>query len=305
MLGSGPESWHPNPDDLLPARRGPAVRHGPVLPHHARAAARPGARGQRVGADLARATTDHVGAAARSSCIDVEVPTHVASLVEFASGPIATLVTSFDVQATRYCNIEVYGTEATLSVPEPEHVRRPGADQAQRRRGVDRHRAAARAPAAAARHRSRRHDVGAAHRARAPHVERARAARARADDRRARGGRRGPARRSRDDVRTRGAAAGRPRRRTPSTTDRGARWRRCATASSAPGSSRSSTSARSRACAASRSPGSRRARRRTALAASVRARGSGRGARVRQRARDGARTSTSSRSSTPTRPGRR
>ena len=55
----------------------------------------------------------------RGELIDVEVPTHVASLVEFESGPIATLVTSFDVQATRYRNIEVYGTEATLSVPDP------------------------------------------------------------------------------------------------------------------------------------------------------------------------------------------
>ena len=51
--------------------------------------------------------------------IDVEVPTHVGALVEFASGPIATLVTSFDVQATRYFNIEVYGSDATLSVPNP------------------------------------------------------------------------------------------------------------------------------------------------------------------------------------------
>ena len=66
--------------------------------------------------------------------------------MEFASGPIATLVTSFDVQATRYFNIEVYGTDATLSVPNPEHVRRAGADEAQRRRSVDRHRAAAGAP---------------------------------------------------------------------------------------------------------------------------------------------------------------
>ena len=55
----------------------------------------------------------------RGELIDVEVPTHVASLVEFVSGPIATLVTSFDVQATRYANIEVYGTEATLAVPNP------------------------------------------------------------------------------------------------------------------------------------------------------------------------------------------
>ena len=43
----------------------------------------------------------------------------MAALVEFESGPIATLVTSFDVQASRYRNIEVYGTDAALSVPDP------------------------------------------------------------------------------------------------------------------------------------------------------------------------------------------
>ena len=41
------------------------------------------------------------------------------SIIEFASGPTATLVTSFDVKASRYRNIEIYGSEATLSVPDP------------------------------------------------------------------------------------------------------------------------------------------------------------------------------------------
>ena len=99
--------------------------------------------------------------------------------------PIATLVTSFDVQARRYRNIEMYGTEATLSVPEPEHVRRTGDDPAPSATTswteielLDR------AHPAAPRHRPRRHDLGAAHAA-APTARPsdARAARARADDR--------------------------------------------------------------------------------------------------------------------------
>ncbi len=43
----------------------------------------------------------------------------MASVVDFESGPVATLVTSFDVQTSRYRNIEIYGTEGTLSVPDP------------------------------------------------------------------------------------------------------------------------------------------------------------------------------------------
>ena len=51
--------------------------------------------------------------------IDVEVPTHVGAVAEHESGPISTIVASFDVPATRYRFIEIYGTEATLSVPDP------------------------------------------------------------------------------------------------------------------------------------------------------------------------------------------
>ena len=36
-----------------------------------------------------------------------------------ASGPVTTLVASFDVPATRYRFIKIYGTEGTLSVPDP------------------------------------------------------------------------------------------------------------------------------------------------------------------------------------------
>ena len=51
--------------------------------------------------------------------MDVEVPTHVAAVLDHQAGPMATLIASFDVQATRYRCIEIYGTEATLSVPDP------------------------------------------------------------------------------------------------------------------------------------------------------------------------------------------
>jgi predicted dehydrogenase len=40
-------------------------------------------------------------------------------MIDFVSGASATLVTSFDVKATRFKNIEIYGTEGTLSLPDP------------------------------------------------------------------------------------------------------------------------------------------------------------------------------------------
>ena len=51
--------------------------------------------------------------------IDVEVPTHVVAVLDFHSGAIGTLVTSFDVKATALPSIEVYGTEASMLVPDP------------------------------------------------------------------------------------------------------------------------------------------------------------------------------------------
>jgi predicted dehydrogenase len=83
------------------------------------------ARAVSASARISRAQRPITSEPLRGQLLDVEVPTHVASLVEFASGPVATLVTSFDVQATRYRNIEVYGTEATLSVPDPNHFEDP------------------------------------------------------------------------------------------------------------------------------------------------------------------------------------
>ena len=51
--------------------------------------------------------------------IKVEVPTHVAGLLHFASGAIGTLIMSFDVWRANLPFIEIYGSEGTLSVPDP------------------------------------------------------------------------------------------------------------------------------------------------------------------------------------------
>jgi len=51
--------------------------------------------------------------------MNVEIPTHVTGLLDFASGPVATIVTSFDVWAAEVPRIEIYGSEGTLSLPDP------------------------------------------------------------------------------------------------------------------------------------------------------------------------------------------
>jgi len=51
--------------------------------------------------------------------IEVETPSHIAAVLDFESGPVVSLVTSFDVQAHGMPFMEIYGSEGTLSVPDP------------------------------------------------------------------------------------------------------------------------------------------------------------------------------------------
>jgi predicted dehydrogenase len=118
MLGSGPESWHPSPTIFYQRGAGPLFDMGPYYLTTLVQLLGP-ARSVSASARISRRQRLIQSEPQRGQFIDVEVPTHVGALIEFASGPIASLVTSFDVQATRYYNIEVYGSDATLSVPNP------------------------------------------------------------------------------------------------------------------------------------------------------------------------------------------
>ena len=79
----------------------------------------PARRGERFGAYFPAAATDSLGAAPRRRSSTWRCRRTWERWWSSRPGPIASLVTSFDVQATRYFNVEVYGTDATLSVPNP------------------------------------------------------------------------------------------------------------------------------------------------------------------------------------------
>lgn len=118
MLGAGPEWWHPNPDLFYARGAGPLFDMGPYYLTALVVLLGP-ARTVTGAARVSREERIITSEPRRGEMLRVEVPTHVASVIEHASGPISTLVTSFDVQASRHRNIEVYGTEATLAVPDP------------------------------------------------------------------------------------------------------------------------------------------------------------------------------------------
>jgi predicted dehydrogenase len=124
MLGSGPESWHPNPDLFYQRGAGPLFDMGPYYLTALVSLLGP-ARRVTGSARVTHAQRTITSEPRRGERLDVEVPTHVASVIDFEAGPVATLVTSFDVQASRNRNIEIYGTEATLSVPNPNTFEGP------------------------------------------------------------------------------------------------------------------------------------------------------------------------------------
>ena len=74
-------------------------------------------------------------AAKYGTTVDVDVPTHIAGVLDFANGAIVTIVTSFDVWGANLPPIEIYGTQGSLSVPDPNtfggpvRVRRMGATE--------------------------------------------------------------------------------------------------------------------------------------------------------------------------------
>ena len=131
MLSPGPERWHPGPTIFYQRGAGPLFDMGPyyltALVHLL------GPVRRLTGSARITHTQREIGSEPlRGQMMDVEVPTHVSAVLDFESGPVASLTTSFDVQASRLRNIEIYGTEGTLSVPDPNTfggpvtLRKPG-----------------------------------------------------------------------------------------------------------------------------------------------------------------------------------
>jgi predicted dehydrogenase len=118
MMGQGPESWHPDPDFFYQVGAGPLFDMGPYYITALIAMLGP-VRRVTSSARITQAERLITSQPKYGTKIKVNTPTHVAGILDFASGPVATLITSFDVWSHRLPRIEIYGTEGTLSVPDP------------------------------------------------------------------------------------------------------------------------------------------------------------------------------------------
>lgn len=133
MICGGHESWHPAPEFYYQAGGGPMFDMGPYYLTALVALLGPMKRvtGMTRISFPERTITSEPK---QGQKIQVEVPTHIAGIIEFAAGPIGTLLTSFDVKGgSTLPRIEVYGSEGTIIVPDPNRfggeirVKRAGA----------------------------------------------------------------------------------------------------------------------------------------------------------------------------------
>jgi predicted dehydrogenase len=118
MLGHGPEGWHPNPGFFYKAGAGPLFDMGPyyitALVHLLGPVERVAAMARISFAERVATSEARYG-----ERLPIEVPTHVAGTLSMAAGPVATMITSFDVWGHNLPRIEIYGSEGSLSVPDP------------------------------------------------------------------------------------------------------------------------------------------------------------------------------------------
>ncbi|WP_308636025.1 Gfo/Idh/MocA family protein [Paenibacillus silvisoli] len=119
MLGEGPEGWHPDPEFFYEAGGGPMFDMGPYYLTAYIALLGPFRRvtGSAVISHPERTITSEKK---NGKVIKVETPTHIAGVIDFQSGAVGTLITSFDTKAgTSLPNIEIHGTAGSLLVPDP------------------------------------------------------------------------------------------------------------------------------------------------------------------------------------------
>jgi len=118
MVCAGHESWHPAPEFYYDIGGGPMLDMGP---YYLTALVNLLGPIKRVSGS---ARTTHAERMITSQLLcgkimHVAALTHYATVLDFAQGTIATMIMSFDIKAAQLPRIEIYGTEGTLSVPDP------------------------------------------------------------------------------------------------------------------------------------------------------------------------------------------
>jgi predicted dehydrogenase len=118
MTTPGHERWHPAPEFYYRPGGGPLFDMGPYYLTALVTLLGPVRRV--IGMSAAPRDTRVIGSGPRAGeSFAVEVATHVTGVLEHANGALTTLIMSFDVWHAQLPRIELYGTEGSLAVPDP------------------------------------------------------------------------------------------------------------------------------------------------------------------------------------------
>ena len=119
VMSRGMEHWHPNPDFFFQVGAGPILDIGPYSVTDLIQLLGPV---KRVTAFTGMARTERLVTAEgpfKGTSVKVGTPTTIHGVLEFHSGAIVTIGASWDVASHGHHNIELYGTEGTVYVPDP------------------------------------------------------------------------------------------------------------------------------------------------------------------------------------------
>jgi len=118
VMSPGMEMWHPNPGFFFLEGGGPILDLGPYYIANLINFLGPV---KRVGAltSMANPTRTVTSEPLKGQVIPVETPTNIHALLEFVNGATITLSASWDVWSHRHANMELYGTDGSLFVPDP------------------------------------------------------------------------------------------------------------------------------------------------------------------------------------------
>ncbi len=118
VLNHGMEHWHPSPDFFFLPGAGPMLDLGPYYVANLINLLGPV---RRVGALTSSAQSERVisNGPRNGETVPVKTPTNIHALLEFANGATINLSTSWDVWHHKRNHFELYGTEGTLYVPDP------------------------------------------------------------------------------------------------------------------------------------------------------------------------------------------
>jgi len=124
MMCRGHESWHPDPAFYYQFGGGPMMDMGPYYVT-ALVNLLGGVKSVAGSVNKMFDTRLITSAPFFGAIVDVEVPTHLNGILQFASGAEATITTTFDTVYHKQDMLEIYGTEGTLYCPDPNYFGGP------------------------------------------------------------------------------------------------------------------------------------------------------------------------------------